>query len=152
MKAPREFCRNLTGREAEGAFGVYAEQLYRWVAEGRLHPVKERNYGWTVYPEWEIEQLAASLDTRRIAGGAPEGEIREMAASFDRATDYGAELRDRIRVLLHELRESESLEDLPRLKRLGGELQALLARPTNGGETISSDRPLAYRRAEKAAA
>ena len=53
----------LTLRDAMRRFGVYQHRVYRWVEEGRLHPVKPG--GRTLYPAWELE----ALTDRNVNGG-----------------------------------------------------------------------------------
>lgn len=44
--------------------GVHAKLVYRWVREGRLHPVKPN--GRRLYPSWELEALAAERTSKPL--------------------------------------------------------------------------------------
>jgi hypothetical protein len=44
--------------------GVHAKLVYRWVREGRLHPVKPN--GRRLYPSWELEALVSGRTSKPL--------------------------------------------------------------------------------------
>jgi hypothetical protein len=58
-RKPEQHFRLLTLREAEQLFGLSEFYVYRGVRKGDIHPVKPN--GRTLYPEWELEAVAAAL-------------------------------------------------------------------------------------------
>lgn len=54
----------LTLGEAISRYGLYRQRIYRWVRQGRLHPVKP--VARTLYPAWELDALTGRTTSPRL--------------------------------------------------------------------------------------
>ena len=59
-RRPQVVSELLTAREAATRFGVTDYKLYKWAAEGSLHPVRAPGGLRILYPEWELRELVAA--------------------------------------------------------------------------------------------
>lgn len=140
VKAPTDFHRLMTATDAMRRWPEITEKyIYQWVGMGLVHPVKERHFGWTVYPEWELESAVDRMGVRIVAGGAPEGEINEAKYFLGRKVKPGEEAAGRtnlFNMLVENIRLAERAGDRALADQLTTELNALVSAgpPSNGGE------------------